>query len=326
MDAFSAAKQRIAQQPRQFAWPPPVGTNLDAWGEQARAAVADLIGAQGARPDPAVKVVSEQSRDGYRLQEVEFRSAPEMVAYGYLLVPDRPNGAGLVCLHGHGPGVDPNVGLAPEDYQHAFGVQSVKLGFTTLAIEMLSFGKRRSSPVPEDPGASTCHRDSTAILHLGETMAGWRVRDARAGLDVLAQTAGVDPGRLGIMGISGGGTVSLLTGIVDERVQATVTSGYFNTFDASILAVDHCVDNYIPGMARLAEMPDLVAALAPRAFFAENGTLDPIFPVEAFRGACAKAQAIYEAHRAADRFGSEIFEGDHFFHGVGAFRFLQEKL
>jgi hypothetical protein len=114
--------------------------------------------------------------------------------------------------------------------------------------------------------------------------------------------------------------------VVDPRVKVAVVSGYFNLFEACILGVDHCVDNYIPGMAQLAEMPDLVAAIAPRRLFVENGDQDPIFPVKAFRKACSQAEAIYKGHNCPENFGYEIFPGDHFFHGAGAYRFLEANL
>jgi len=60
--------------------------------------------------------------------------------------------------------------------------------------------------------------------------------------------------------------------------------------------------------------------------FVESGTRDPIFPVEATRTAIAKARRIYEVFGAAERMGNEIFEGDHEFHGTGAFEFLRRFL
>jgi dienelactone hydrolase len=161
---------------------------------------------------------------------------------------------------------------------------------------------------------------------LGETMTGWRVWDAMRALDVLQTRPEADPHRLATMGISGGGLTSLWTAAVDERVKVAVVSGYFNTFRASILAMDHCVDNYVPGVSLDLEMPDMAGLIAPRCLFAEGGTTDPIFPLPATEAAVRRAREIYGVFGVPDRFGSEVFEGEHQFHGVGAFRFLAEKL
>lgn len=325
MDARLYVRQRLAALKPEFAWPPAEGVDLSDWGERLRARVQRLLGAVGEPfPDPSLRVLGDERIEGGQRQAVMFWSRPGVEAFGYLLLPDRPKGPGIVCLHGHGTGVDPNVGVAPEDYQHGFGLTSMRQGYTTLAIEQISFGRRRTAPVPENPDGSTCARDATAALMIGETMVGWRVRDAMAAVGVLARLPSVDPERIGTMGISGGGTTSFFTGVVDTRVAACVVSGYFNTFRDSILSIDHCVDNYVPGIGLVAEMPDLVAAIAPRRLFVESGTEDDIFPAPAFLGACDVARSIYEAWGSPDRFGSELFVGDHQFHGKGAFERLAE--
>jgi hypothetical protein len=145
-------------------------------------------------------------------------------------------------------------------------------------------------------------------------------------LDYLGTRPEVDPKRLATMGISGGGLTSLFTACLDSRVKVGVVSGYLNTWRASILSVDHCVDNYAPGLLKLCEMPDFAGLCAPRALFAESGTKDPIFPVPAFKQAVERLEDIYSSFGAGDRFGHEIFEGDHQFHGMGAFAFLKDRL
>jgi dienelactone hydrolase len=134
--------------------------------------------------------------------------------------------------------------------------------------------------------------------------------------DFLASLPTVDPSRIAIMGISGGGLVTFWTACLDERYAAAVVSGYFNTFFDSILAVEHCVDNFAPGLAIIVEMPDMAALIAPRKLFVESGTLDPIFPAEAFKNACVTAETIYAA--TPENFAADLFEGDHIFNGQKA--------
>ena len=128
------------------------------------------------------------------------------------------------------------------------------------------------------------------------------------------------------MGASGGGTTSLLTGALDRRVKVTVVSAYFNTFRDSIISISHCPDNYVPGLARDMEMYDIAGLVAPRGLYIESGRNDRIFPIQGSERATDKARAIYSVFGAPDRFGYQIHEGAHEFHGVGAFEFLKDVL
>ena len=87
--------------------------------------------------------------------------------------------------------------------------------------------------------------------------------------------------------------------------------------------MDHCIDNYVPGVLNVVEMGDLAGIVAPRALFAESGTRDTIFPLPAFRKAVDRAREIYGAFGVPDQFGHEEFEGEHQFHGAGAFAHLK---
>jgi hypothetical protein len=71
-------------------------------------------------------------------------------------------------------------------------------------------------------------------------------------------------------------------------------------------------------------MPDMAALITPRKLFVESGTLDQIFPAEAFRKACGTAEAIYEDAGSPASFASDLFEGDHIFSGKKAIPKLRE--
>jgi dienelactone hydrolase len=295
--------------------------------EELNALLAGVL--QWERAPLEIETVSLTQEEGYTREAITFATRPGLRAFAYLLIPDDvpvPLPA-IIALPGHGVGADGPVGLYSEPYHSNFALQCVQKGYVTLALEQFSFGKRRDEQAGQvGAGASSCTRDSMAALMLGECMTGWRVFDAMCAVDVLQSRAEVDKGSIATMGISGGGLTSLFTAAMDTRIAACVVSGYFNTFTDSILAMDHCVDNYVPGISRLCEMPDLAALIAPRPFFVENGTRDPIFPLTAFEGAVKQAESIYQAFGALQNLGSEIFEGDHQFHGKEAFAFLRNHL
>jgi hypothetical protein len=152
-------------------------------------------------------------------------------------------------------------------------------------------------------------------LELGETMTGWRVRDAMAAARFLRTLPEVDVTKIATLGISGGGLTAIFTAALDESICAVGVSGFFTPMAHSILRFPHCADNYIPGLARVLDVPDLAALICPRWLAVENGTEDPIFAIEGFRLACERARAIYAKSGFADRFVGAEFEGGHLFQG-----------
>ncbi|MDX1935439.1 MAG: alpha/beta hydrolase family protein [Capsulimonadales bacterium] len=345
LDMRAYAARRVAENRPRLAWATMVGEEPGLRPEDWQEILRQNLRMQ-LKPlnltvrEPLEPVVHETVRlDGYRRETVTFTTRPNLTAFGYLLIPDDcpPNSPAALCLPGHGRGVDSIVGIAEDgsqrglgewgEYQADFALQCVARGFPTFALEQISFGHRRDERArKEGPGASSCVRDSMAALTLGECMIGWRVWDAMRAIDYLATRPEVDPKRIAVLGISGGGTTALFTAALDVRVAACVVSGYLNTFADSILAVPHCVDNFAPGILTLCEMPDVAGLIAPRLLFAESGTRDSIFPLHGFEKATRYVRQIFERLRVPENLDREVFENDHVFHGKGAFEFLNRRL
>jgi dienelactone hydrolase len=339
MNPQEYAHKRFDSIKPKYAWQGGNKNEITCWRRKTRQAIRHQLGmpslSQKCPLNP--KTINTELLDGYRRESITFETRNGLSAFGYFLIPDnhRAPSPAVLCIPGHGRGADSIAGIdidgnqrslhLHDEYQADFALQCIAQGYVAFALEQISFGKRRDDLAKSaSPDTSSCHRDSMAALALGECMIGWRVWDAIRALDYLCSRPEVDIHRLGIMGISGGGTTSFWTSCMDSRISATVISGYFNTFKDSILSVTHCEDNYAPGMLQLLEMPDMAGLISPRAFFAENGRFDPIFPVSAFQKAVLRAMEIYKSCNAEDMFGYQIFEGDHRFCGEMAFPFLKK--
>src|SRR5213082_3906294 len=145
----------------------------------------------------------------------------------------------MVCVPGHGRGVDDIVGIddkgndrANKDgYQHDFAVQCVEHGLAAVAIEPMAFGCRRDAKTKSRGlGTSACQPAAGAALLLGETMIGWRVYDVMRAIDWIESRPELDAKRVGCMGISGGGTCTTFSAALEPRIKAAMISGYLNTF------------------------------------------------------------------------------------------------
>lgn len=302
-----------------------------AWAKTARARLAELLGARPAQVPLEPAWGEPLKRPGHTRRSVIFATGPGLSAFGYLLVPDGANAPrpAMVCIPGHGRGVDEIVGIDDDGkdrdhldgYQHDFAVQCAQKGYVTLALEPMGFGHRRDPDARKrGQGASSCQPAAGAALLLGETMAGWRTWDALRAVDLLESRPEVDPKRIGMMGISGGGTITLYAAALDDRIRACLLSGSFCTFRDSIYAISHCIDNYVPGILRWFEMADVAALIAPRHLFVENGSDDPIFPEAGVRAALKQVESAYGAYGVPDRVDHAFFPAGHQFDGAAAFR------
>lgn len=337
---YAEVQQRLAFRARNL-------RDAKAWQHKLRRTLTRLLGGFPQTPCPLRPQVLEvlelvtRTDDGqsvrYRRETLTFQSRPNLAVFGYFLSP-LPDGDKLpvvICLPGHGRGVDDIVGINEDGslrerwdgYQRDFALQCVAHGFAALAIEQLGFGHRRDEAARQrGPTVSSCQPLAGAALLLGETMIAWRVYDVMRAIDYLRTRPDVDAHRIAVMGISGGGTTSLFAAALDTRIKVCVISGYFNTFKASIYALSHCLDNYVPNILRYAEMPDVAGLIAPRPVHIESGTDDPIFPIAATKEAFEYLRRIYAVFGATERLSLHIFDGGHEFNGHGAFPFLKRWL
>ena len=308
------------------------------WQKRVRGKLTELLGGfPTSRVALQARILEKKRFNGYTREKVIFQSRETLSVFGYLLLPEKVSSRvpAIVCLPGHGRGCDDIVGITENGqqretksgYARDFALQVVEHGYAALAIEQLAFGCRRDdAALKKGPGQSSCQPAAGAALLFGQTMIGWRVWDVMRSIDYLLTRSEVDPSRIATMGISGGGTVSLFSAALDERIRVSIVSGYFNTFRDSILSLSHCIDNYIPGILNYIEMYDIAGLIAPRGLFTESGARDPIFPIRGSRAAAKKATDIYSVFGAETRFGHEVFDDEHVFYGKGAFEFLNKML
>ncbi|MBM7565204.1 dienelactone hydrolase family protein [Paenibacillus sacheonensis] len=263
----------------------------------------------------------------YTRERINIATYGPLVMPVYVLIPKEyePERGAVIAIHGHGYGSRDLVGLEPDGtekarepgYHKNFAVELVRRGHLVIAPELLGFGDRKLAEDAEK--GDSCYRLSTNLLAMGQTMAGHRVFETLRCVDYALARGDVAADRIGCMGISGGGLVSAFAAAIDERLSAAVVSGYANTFQASVLAVPHCIDNFVPGLSQLAEMPDLLGLIAPRPLLIEAGTKDHIFPIQAADAAVDKLSGIYDLLDAETNLVYDRFEGKHEISGKVAF-------
>lgn len=142
-----------------------------------------------------------------------------------------------------------------------------------------------------------------------------RVYDVMRLLDFAVTQKDIDQTKIVLNGHSGGGAVTLFTGVLDTRVAVGIPASYFCTFKASILSIRHCMCNVVPGIIQVGEMNDIASLFAPRPRLCIHGRDDDIFPVDATIAEFSRLQRFYRNLGVENR--CQLHTGD-FGHSLNA--------
>ncbi len=319
-----------------------VKSNLKTYDEEWQSTLTSkfhgLIGTFKSDVPLQPQIREQKVHEQYTRYSIEITTLPNVRLQMYVLVPTHLEGEkapAVLALHGHGYGNKDIVGLdtsgnerkgAP-GYHKDFAIELVKRGFVVMAPELIGFGERTySNEKRQSLADNSCYSLASQLLLHGKTLAGLRVFECQRVLDFMEEFAEIDASRIGCMGISGGGLIAAFTSILDQRIKATVISGYTNTFKGSIMSRRHCLDNYIPGILQYSEMPELIALMVPRPLFIESGKMDHLFPVKETEKAIEEIKSIYSEHNVEHLVKSHLFEGGHEICGDQSFEWLRSTL
>jgi dienelactone hydrolase len=337
-DSLSYSLVRYNQAPRTLRFQAKSAAEAAAWQKKLRRRVESSLGGFPAvHGDLKARSFEVKQLPTHTREALAFASRDGSFVFGYLLIPKgaKTPAPVVICLPGHGRGVDDIVGIDASGndrtvkvgYAYDYALQVVEHGMAALAIEMIGFGCRRDAAARKaGQGQSSCQPSAGAALLLGETMAGWRTWDVMRACDFIATRKELDSSRIGCMGISGGGLITLYAAAMEPRIRAAFMSCSLCTFRDSIVSLSHCIDNYVPGMLNWAEMSDIAGLIAPRPFFVESGEKDPIFPLAGSREAFESVRRVYQVLGNGDLCQREEFPGEHEFHGRGGLEFLRKHL
>lgn len=204
----------------------------------------------------------------------------------YLLVPAGiPQGErrpGLVALHGHYKhGIDTIAGVTVEkddadnDLRHAYALHAVRAGYVVIVPALWGW-PGRDGHLDRVGARDRCNTIQMAASMYGINLVDLHVQDAQAALDVLSQRPEVDAARLGCLGNSTGGRMTMWLAIWDQRIRACVPSGCMNTFRERSQKLSSCAIQYPFGLLRIGDVPELFSLIAPRPLQLQAGEGDAL--------------------------------------------------
>jgi len=315
-----------------------------SWKRRALPEVMACLGDFPERVPPRARLLVEWEQDGVRKQRWVLDVAPFIAATLYV---NRPAGLkrgerrpAILCWHGHGPfGKDVVMGDASSPEKRAqilhqrtdYGLQMAKRGFVTFAIDWIGCGDRHDGRKPHHLKTNGS-RDWCNLYYLHATLFGMtslsiNVAHGMAATDFVCTLPGVDPTRLGVMGLSGGGTMTLWSTLCDPRFKASEIICYSDLWACfGIRDLNYCGMQVAPGLYKLVDLPDLQGLIAPRPLLVDIATRDSCFLVDSAMPCYERVRAIYRAAGASDCLELDLFEGDHSWGGHKSEAFFRKHL
>ena len=314
-----AAAARLAASARPLAFRARSVEEWRSWRQAFRRAIMRELGAMP-EPVPLRAEILERTRcPGYVREKVVFDSERFASVPAWVLIP-RPLKRGerrpaVMCLHGHGVGKDSLVGLGEDakrgDYQHRLACVLAERGYVTIAPDWRGFGERSDDAEWVRPGRDPCNVSYFAEGYFGYHRLALQIWDGMRTLDYLRSRPEVDAGRIGCIGCSFGGTMTTYLSALDRRIGVAVIACYLSSLKDAMARANYCGAQYMPGLGKYADIPEVAMLIAPRPLMVQVGDRDLCFTVDDAAPAARRVGRAYEVVGTAQRFALDLFPGEH---------------
>ncbi len=314
-------------------------SEFDEWHKRAHAKYMQLLGEFPQPVDLGPEVIFSIEEDGIIRERVIFDSEEHMSVPCVVLRPadmavDGSNAA-ILCSHGHGRfGKEPVAGNRSsaeyigdiETMSYDYGMQMARAGYMTISPDLRVFGERSDGGDPY-PGRDKCNIHFIRGAILGIWTLTLNIFDMSRCIDYLETRPEVDGERIGMMGLSQGGTMTTWTSAAEPRIKAADIMGYLNPWKGfGLKRSNFCGSQIVPECYRWFDTHDIAGLIAPRPLLVEAGVHDLCFFIEDQLVSIEAVKRIYEAAGVPDRLWVDIHPGPHAFAANKAFDFFAKYL
>ncbi len=304
--------------------------SLDDW-KKLRGQYQDeyfhMLGLSPRRPKTPLKATITGTRrgDGYVVDMLHYQSRPGLYVTGNLYrpagvqKPQRLPAVFYVCGHSN-RGRNGN----KTAYQ-SHGIWFARHGYVCLAVDSLQLGEIAALH------HGTYREDRWWWHSRGYTPAGVECLNGIRGIDYLVSRDDVDPRRIAVTGISGGGAATFWIAAADPRVKVAVpVSGMADlpSYVTNRVINGHCDCMFLYNTFRWPWVR-IAALVAPRAMLYTNSDQDRIFPMDANDRAINRLERVYSLYGASDFVDAVVSIGGHAYRKdvrQAAYRFINLHL
>lgn len=263
--------------------------------------------------------------DGYVVDMVHYQSMPRLYVTGNLYRPARVEAGQrlpavlYVCGHSN-CGRNGNKAA----YQ-SHGIWFARHGYVCLVLDSLQLGEIAAIH-------HGTYREGRWWWHSrGYTPAGVECLNGIRGIDYLIARPDVDPQRIAVTGISGGGAATFWIAAADERVKVAVpVSGMADlpSYVGNRVINGHCDCMFLYNTFQW-PWTRIAALIAPRPLLFTNSDHDDIFPMDANQRVINNLERLYSLYGASDLVDSFVSIGGHAYRKdirQAAYRFINTHL
>ena len=154
----------------------------------------------------------------------------------------------------------------------------------------------------------SCFPNGTQLLASGFSLAGLRSFQAMKIVDFMKQQ---NAETISVFGISGGGMGAIYLSACDSRIDHMILSGYPCTWPDTLFVHHHCIDNFVPGMTRIADGPQIISLFAPKPLLLLTGKADHVFALSGAQKAFSVVREAYQIFDCPHQLQSFVFDGGH---------------
>lgn len=263
--------------------------------------------------------------DGYVVENLHYQSKPRLYVTANLYRPPISDPGTkypavlYVCGHS-GRGRDGN-----KTAFQSHGIWLARHGFACLIVDTLQLGEIAAKH------HGTYNLERWWWHSRGYTPAGVECWNGVRGIDYLVSRDDVDPDRIGVTGISGGGAATFWIAAADERVKVAIPiSGMadLESYVANRVINGHCDCMFLYNTFQW-PWTRIAGLVAPRPMLFINSDNDPIFPMDANQRISNRLERLYSLYGASDRFDTVVSVGGHAYREDirrATFAFLQYHL
>jgi dienelactone hydrolase len=295
--------------------------------ERWRSEFLDMLGIDdpASRTDLLAQTTGALEEADFVVEKLHFQSRPGLYVTGNLFRPkatkpgERLPAILYVCGHS---------GMGRNGNKTAFqshGIWFAKHGYVCLVIDTLQLGEIAAKH------HGTYNLGRWWWHSRGYTSAGVECWNGIRAIDYLQTRSDVDPTRIGVTGISGGGAATFWIAAADPRVTVVVpVSGMadLQSYVGNLVINGHCDCMFLYNHHQW-PWSRIALLVAPRPMLFVNSDADAIFPMDANERISNRMERLYSLFRAGDRFETQVSVGGHAYREDirrGVFQFMNAHL